>query len=132
MQKVFDYLSECEQFFFCTVDGDCPRSRPFGFKMMFEGKLYVGLGDQKAAYAELLKNPNVEIVASKTKGNFIRIRGKAVIDKRDEVQEAMFAASPFLKKVYNPETGNRHECLYLEDMSAIVFTNAGRTQEKLY
>ncbi len=130
MKKVYDYLCQCDQFFFCTVDRDAPRTRPFGFKMMFEDKLYFGLGDQKAAYAELLKNPNVEIIASSTKGNFIRIRGTAVIDRREEVQSAMFEASPFLLKMYGPGCDHRHECLYLENMSAIVF--AGPNQEKLY
>ncbi|MBE6991556.1 MAG: pyridoxamine 5'-phosphate oxidase [Ruminococcaceae bacterium] len=133
MEKVYEFLNGCNAFYFTTVDGDAPRCRPFGFKMMFEDKLYFGLGTHKASFAELEKNPNVEICAMSTadRGAFIRIRGKAVIDARDEVQTAMYEASPFLSKTYNAETGWRHECIYLEDMSAVVF-HMGKGEEKIY
>lgn len=107
-------------FYFTTVDGDEPRVRPFGFIMVFEEKLYFGCGTHKAAYAELMKNPNVEVCTMK-KGSFYRVRGKAVIDDRPEVQEAMYAAAPFLKDTYNEQTGHYHICFYLEGMSAMEF-----------
>ena len=55
------------------------------------------------------------------KGTFVRVRGRAVMDDRSEVQEAMYAAGPFLKDTYNAETGLYHMCFYLEDMSAMEF-----------
>lgn len=123
MDKVLEFLNECGIFYFTTVDGDKPMVRPFGFRMIFEDKLYFGLGTHKASFKELLANPNVEICAANPKAHmdFIRIRGKAVIDDREEVQKAMFEASPMLKQRYNEENGLRHECIYLEDMSAMVF-----------
>lgn len=107
-------------FYFATVEDGAPRVRPFGFTMVFEDKLYFGCGTHKAAYAQMLKNPQVE-VCSFNQGCFVRIRGKVVIDDRPEVQTAMYEAAPFLKKTYNEETGHYHMCFYLEDMSAMEF-----------
>ena len=118
IQELYDRLDGV--FYFTTVDGDEPRVRPFGFMMVFEDKLYFGCGTHKAAYKELMANPNVEICTFKN-GSFIRVRGKVVIDDRPEVQEAMHAHSPYLKKTYNEETGHYHMCFYLDGMSAMEF-----------
>ncbi len=107
-------------FYFTTVEGDAPRVRPFGFMMTFEDKLYFGVGTHKAAYKEMLDNPNCELCTFKN-GSFIRVRGKAVFDDRPEVQEHMFEVAPGLKASYNEETGHYHMCFYLEDMSAMEF-----------
>lgn len=118
MQELYEKIKGA--FYFATVENDEPRVRPFGFAMVFEDKLYFGCGTHKAAYEELLKNPNVEVCSFKN-GSFIRIRGKAVFDDRPEVQEYMFETSPFLAKTYNEETGHYHICFYLENMSAMEF-----------
>ena len=107
-------------FYFATVEDGAPRVRPFGFTMVFEDKLYFGCGTHKAAYEQMLKNPQVEICAFQN-GSFVRVRGKAVMDDRPEVQTAMYEAGPFLKETYNEETGHYHMCFYLEDMSAMEF-----------
>ncbi len=107
-------------FYFATVEEGAPRVRPFGFSMVFEDRLYFGCGTHKAAYAQMLKNPEVELCAF-SKGAFVRIRGRAVMDDRPEVQAAMYEAGPFLKETYNAETGHYHMCFYLENMSAMEF-----------
>ena len=107
-------------FYFATVENGEPRVRPFGFAMVCENKLYLGCGTHKAAYEQMLKDPHVEL-CSFHKGVFIRIRGKAVMDDRPEVQEAMYEAGPFLRDTYNEQTGHYHMCFYLEDMSAMEF-----------
>ena len=107
-------------FYFATVEDGEPRVRPFGFTMVFEDKLYFGCGTHKAAYEQLLKNPSLEVCAF-NKGTFLRIRGKAVMDDRDEVQAYMYESAPFLKQTYNEQTGYHHICFYLEDMSAMEF-----------
>ena len=105
-------------FYFATTENGQPRVRPFGFAMVFEGKLYFGCGTHKAAYPQMLENPYVELCAF-NKGAFVRIRGKVVIDDRPEVQAAMYEAGPFLKDTYNEETGHYHMCFYLDEMSAM-------------
>ena len=107
-------------FFFATVEDGAPRVRPFGFSMVFEDKLYFGCGTHKAAYAQMMKNPEVEL-CSFHDGIFVRVRGRAVIDDRPEVQAAMFEAGPFLKNSYNEQTGHYHMCFYLDNLSAMEF-----------
>lgn len=107
-------------FYFATVENGEPRVRPFGFSMYFEDKIYFGCGTHKAAYAQMMENPMVELCTFKD-GSFIRVRGKAVMDDRPEVQAYMHETSPYLKKTYNEETGHYHMCFYLEDLSAMEF-----------
>lgn len=126
-EKITTYLKENGPFFFATVDDGAARVRPFGFNMMFEGKLYFGVGTHKASYAEMVKNPEVELCAC-GKGGFLRIRGTAVMDPRPEVQTAMFEQSPMLARMYNEETGHRHECFYLENISAWLCPMGGEPE----
>lgn len=114
-------------FYFATVENGEPRVRPFGFAMVFEDRLYLGCGTHKAAYEQMLKDPHVEL-CSFNKGTFLRIRGKAVMDDRPEVQKAMYEAGPFLKDTYNEQTGHYHMCFYLEDMSAMEFKGPEATR----
>lgn len=118
MQELHDKIKG--PFYFATVENGEPRVRPFGFSMMFEDKIYFGVGTHKAAYAQLLENPNCELCTFKN-GSFIRVRGKALFDDRPEVQAYMFEQSPGLKKTYNEETGHYHICFYLDDLSAMEF-----------
>ncbi len=114
-------------FYLATTENGEPRVRPFGFMMVFEDRLYFGCGTHKAAYTQMMENPYVEL-CSFNKGVFVRVRGKAVMDDRPEVQEAMYAAGPFLKDTYNSETGLYHMCFYLEEMSAMEFHGPEGTQ----
>ena len=107
-------------FYFATMEGNEPRVRPFGFSMMFEEKIYFGVGTHKATYAQLLENPSCELCIFK-EGKFIRVRGKAVFDDRPEVQAYMFEVAPGLKKSYNEETGHHHICFYLDELSAVEY-----------
>lgn len=128
MEELLQFLKDAGAFYFTTVEGREPRVRPFGFHMFYDGKLYFGVGDQKAAYKEMKDNPNVELCAFKD-GKFLRIRGKAVFDLRPEVQAHQFEVSPFLQKTYNAETGHTHVNFYLEEMSAMLFPMGGEPKK---
>lgn len=129
LNKITEFLDECHYFYFATVEGDQPRVRPFGFYMVFEDRLYFGAGTHKATHRELEANPNVELCCF-SKGSFLRLRGRAVMDMRPETEAAMFEKMPMLRKTYNAETGLVHSRFYLEDMSAILF-HMGGGEEKL-
>ena len=118
IQKIYDYLKECNGFFFASCDGDKPRVRPFGFMMIFEDKLYFGMGTHKESYKQVKANPNVEICAMNPDGSFIRVKGVANFDMRPEVQAHMFEVSPSLRKIYNEESGLTQATFYLTDIVA--------------
>lgn len=124
-ERTLEFLQENHIFYFATVDGDKPKVRPFGFCMVFEGKLYFGMGTHKQSYAQLRENPNVEVCACGQAGSFIRISGKAVFDERPEAQEKMFETTPMLKNMYNEETGRVHALVYLENGVSEFFDMKG-------
>lgn len=118
IEKIYDYLKACNGFFFASCDGDKARVRPFGFMMIFEDKLYFGMGSHKESYKQVKANPNVEICAMNPDGSFIRVKGVAHFDMRDEVQANMFKVSPSLKSMYNEESGLVQATFYLSDIDA--------------
>ncbi len=126
MDEVLAFLKENPTFYFATVEGNLPRVRPFGFVMKYEGKLYFTMGDHKKVYKQLLANPNVEICTTNKDDAWIRIRGKAVFDTREEVAKKVFETMPDLEKIYNEETGFKLAACYLKDAEAeIMDTNGG-------
>ena len=118
IQKIYDYLKASNGFFFAPCDGDKPRVRPFGFMMIFEDKLYFGMGTHKESYRQVQANPNVEICAMHPEGGFIRVKGVAHFDMRPEVQAEMLRVAPNLRKMYNEETGMVQATFYLSDIVA--------------
>ena len=119
-KKVYDFLKDAGVFYYATVDGDCPRVRPFGLCVEYEGKLYFGMGKHKLSYKHTVENPNVEICACNKDRQWIRIRGKAVFDERKELSDYVFEQSPNLRRLYNEETGNVLGIFYLEDATAEI------------
>lgn len=115
MKRILEFLKENPTFYYATVDGDKPRVRPFGFYMEYEGKLYFGMGKHKQSYAQTVKNPNVEICTANSNGRWIRIRGTAVFDDREEVLKKVFEVEPFLKELYNEKTGHTLGNFYIKD-----------------
>ncbi|WP_283171529.1 pyridoxamine 5'-phosphate oxidase family protein [Curtanaerobium respiraculi] len=117
IQKVIDYLDTTKTFFLATEDGDQPKVRPFGFKMVADGRIYFGAGTFKDVYRQLRTNPKVEICATDGKG-FLRYYGTAVFDDRPELFEQACAEAPYLPKMYNEETGRVLAMFYLADATA--------------
>jgi uncharacterized pyridoxamine 5'-phosphate oxidase family protein len=113
MKPILDFLAEAKTFYFATVDGDLPRVRPFGFFMEYGGRLYFGMGKHKESYSQLHKNPNVEVSATNAAERWIRIRGIAEFDDDPQALRAAFEKVPFLKTIYNDETGFQMGLVYL-------------------
>lgn len=74
VEKVSAFLDQAKTFYFLTTDGDQPKSRPFGFHMLVDGRLYFGTGTFKQCFRQLTENPKVEVLA--VNGNeFLRYDG---------------------------------------------------------
>jgi uncharacterized pyridoxamine 5'-phosphate oxidase family protein len=125
MMDVLGFLKECGTFYYATCDGDKPRVRPFGFLMEFEGKIYFGMGKHKQSFKQTVENPNFEICACNPKNQWIRIRGTAVLDDRDVVMDKVFETAPYLRSLYNDETGNVLGNFYIKDAVAEIADMAG-------
>ena len=128
--RVFQFLREGGPFYCATVDADgIPHIRPFGFLMDYDGGIYIGIGDQKPSYQQVIANPNVAI-CSFNKGKWMRINCKAVLDMRDEVQAHMYEVSPETAKLYPQGGSPKHATFRLTEAHAQIAS--GPVAEDLY
>lgn len=113
-----------------TVDGDKPRLRPLGAFIEDGDKLIFGVGDFKNVYRQMLANPNVEIVACKPDGHWLRYTGRAVFETDDKYAKQMIAES-HLESVYNEQTGYKLMTFRLEDATAVDIPVMGEGESLL-
>ncbi len=131
MGKVNDFLSETGTFYLATCDGDMPRVRPLGAHLEMDGKVIFGVGDFKNVYRELVKNPNVQIAATKADGHWLRYTGRAVFESDGKYAEAILDMIPSLRNVYNEKTGYKMMCFHLEDATAVDIPVMGEGESLL-
>lgn len=118
VEKVSEFLDKAKLFYFLTTDGNQPKGRPFGFKMVSDGKLYFGCGTFKNVFKQLTKNPKVEVLA--VNGNeFLRYDGKAKIVEDDSLIEKVRKAMPEIMALYD-KNGWKMGLFYLEDGHAEI------------
>jgi uncharacterized pyridoxamine 5'-phosphate oxidase family protein len=125
MSKINDFLNEAGVFFLATVDGERPRLRPMGAHLEADGKLLFGVGDFKEVYRQIVANPNVEIVACKNDGHWLRYTGRAVFETDPKYAQSYLEENPGLKNLYNEQTGYKMAMFYLEDATALDIPTAG-------
>ena len=122
MNPIVEEIRKTGVFYIATVDeGGQPRVRPFGAVAEFEGKVYICTNNQKACYAQMLKNPKTEISGMAPDGTWIRVTGTLVRDDRDEARAAMLAANESLKDMYHVGDGV-FEVLYLEGAACTKYS----------
>lgn len=124
MEEVYEFLKQCSTYYLATVEGDCPRVRPFGTVAVFEGKLYIQTGKIKPVSHQLHENPNAEICAFMN-GRWLRVSGRLVEDDRREARKHMLDEYPNLRGMYNEDDGNT-EVFCFESAKAVFssFTEA--------
>ena len=99
IQKIDDILSKAEVFYLATVDGDKPKVRPLGFHLLFEDKIYFGVGTHKDVYKQMEANPKVEIAAWDGE-HFLRYYGTADLTNNEAVIEKAFELMPEIAEAY--------------------------------
>ena len=83
--KIDEILTKAEVFYLATVNGDKPKVRPLGFHLLFEDKIYFGVGTFKEVYKQLEANQNVEIAAWDGE-HFLRYYGTVDLTKNQEMK----------------------------------------------
>lgn len=121
MTEIHDFLEDAVKksgcFYLVTVDGDKPACRPVTFHMLVDGTEYFGVGTFKDVYKQIEANPNVQVVGCKG-ADWIRVSGTAVVDDNPALFDKAIETMPFLKNIYNEETGNKMGIFRLENGSA--------------
>ncbi len=101
VQDAYLFVRECGYFFLATSVDDQPRLRPFGMIYEKNNTLFIATDKRKQVYAELQKNPKVEL-ASYNPGTrkWIRMSGRAEIEDSRPMREEMMNAYSNLRGAY--------------------------------
>lgn len=118
LEKVCAFLDRAKVFYFLTTDGDQPKGRPFGFRMVADGKLYFGCGTFKNVFRQLTANPHVEVLAA-AESEFMRYDGVAKVVRDDALIEKVRAMMPEIMALYD-QNGWEMGLFYLEDGHAEI------------
>ena len=88
-------------------------------------KNYYALDDLGIYYRQIKNNPHIEIASLNSKGQCMRIFGKAVIMENDSVDKIVFEKYPNLKEMYNTEHKQKLGHFYISEGVANLPTDSG-------
>jgi len=118
-------------FYLATVDGQEARVRPFGFQGIRDGKLWFCTSKDKAVYAQLAHNPEVELAYTFAPEMVtLRLRGRVTLDDDMEVKKDIIAKSEVVRSIYGSADNPKLTAFCLEHGQAIVADIAGRDVRK--
>ena len=122
MKRIDGLLAASKTFYLATVDGDQPKLRPLGAHHVVDGKVWLGVGEFKNVYRQLVANPKCEVVALQpVGGKWLRWTGRAVFAEgaeRERLEEVFLTAAPRLRRIYNKKPGKRMMCFTLVESRA--------------
>ena len=118
LEKVNEFLDKAHIFYFLTTDGDQPRGRPFGLRILDGDRLYFGCGTFKNVFKQLCANPKVEVLAL-AGGEFMRYDGIARVVKDPAVLDMVRKARPEIMEMYD-KNGWEMGVFYLENAHAEI------------
>ena len=118
IQKIDDILTKAEVFYLATVDGEKPKVRPLGFHLLFDDKIYFGVGTFKEVYKQMEANPKVEVAAWDGE-HFLRDYGTADLTKNEAVVEKSVELMPEIAEAYK-SNGWEMGVFFLNDATAEI------------
>jgi uncharacterized pyridoxamine 5'-phosphate oxidase family protein len=130
MNKAVLFLRDCGTFYLATEEEGQPRVRPFGAVIEYEGKTYICTNNTKRCFKQMIKNPKIEISATKG-GEWIRVTAEAVVDPDRAVKQRMLEEVPSLKNLYKVDD-DIFEVLYLANATATIYSFAGQPESLGY
>ena len=123
MNTAFKYLSANPVFHLATVDGDRARVRPFGFKMIRNGRLYFSTNRTKDVFRQLVEYPDIEISDMGGDGTWLRIRGRIAFDESHGAKVQAFQESAKLRELYpNGADDDTFITFYFTEAQATLFS----------
>ncbi len=127
MDEIINFLNDAQIYYLATINGDKPSVRPIGFVMNYNGKLTFSTTNNKNMYEQMKNNSNVEISVF-SKGQTLRLSGKAIFNTSEDSIAKVFETMPELKKMYG---GNEQimETFYIENAKATIATMGGELKE---
>lgn len=126
MKEVVEFLKANPVQYLATVglDGK-PKARPFQFMFEKSGKLYFCTNNKKDVYAQLEKNPYIELTVLSPAFAWIRLNGKVIFTDDLEIKKAIIETSDIVKSQYKTAENPIFEAFYLEDAKATIADFSG-------
>ena len=125
MKEVVNFLSQNPVQYLATVGRDGKaKCRPFMFCFEQDGRLWFCTNSQKEVYAEMQKNPYIEVCVSNKDFAWIRLNGKAVFENNMTVKQACLNI-PIVKQQYQTADNPIFEVFYLMDGKATIADFSG-------
>jgi uncharacterized pyridoxamine 5'-phosphate oxidase family protein len=129
MEYLNSILDKAGVFTLATTDGDQPRMRVLGLKIVLDQKIYFAVGTFKDVYKQLQKNPKCEILAS-VGMEFIRWDGNATFSDDPRLMPIVENMMPDLAKLYK-QMGWELGFFTLEGGSA-EYVNVSNEKKKIF
>ena len=125
MNEIVNFLSENPVQYLATVGRDGKaKCRPFMFCFEQGGRLWFCTNSQKEVYAEMQKNPYIEVCVSNKDFAWIRLNGEAVFENNMTVKRACLNI-PIVKQQYQTADNPIFEVFYLMDGKATIADFSG-------
>ena len=106
------------------LDGK-PKARPFQFMFERDGKLWFCTNNQKEVYAQLRRNPWLELCAVDATFAWLRLSGRAAFVDDREVKEAVLAHCGLVKSLYGTADNPIFEVFHLAEAHAAISDFSG-------
>lgn len=99
MEKAFDFLRTHKDVALATVEGERPKIRVFQIMKVEGHDLYFATSPRKEVYAQIVKNPAIELLAMEDNIS-VRISGDAAFDVDDTTAREIYGSNPVLPRLY--------------------------------
>ncbi len=86
IDKVMEFLQNNKIQILSTSADNKPISRPIGSAMLFKGKIWYCMNNDKSMFVQLQNNPNVCICVCSPEYSWIRIHAKVIFSNDREVK----------------------------------------------
>ena len=107
------------------LDGK-PKVRPFQFMFERGGQLWFCTNSRKDVFAQLRRNPWLELCVTGADFVWLRLSGRAVFVDDREVKEAVLAHSGLVKSLYGTADNPIFEVFHLADAHAVIADFSGK------
>ncbi len=104
LQDSAAFLEKAGYFYLATCEEGAARVRPIKYTLIVDNKLLFATSMKKEMYAQLLKNPRVELSrTAEDKSAYLRFQGRAVLCTDAEVKARVLEASPNFKTSFGDQ-----------------------------
>lgn len=100
MQKALDFLRNHNEIAFATCEGNFPKLRIFQIMKQENNVLYFATSAEKAVWKELVRNPNVEVLAYADNIS-VRCSGMVNFYVDDDIKQWIYCNNPILPRLYS-------------------------------